>query len=112
MPCVDPLSISQLTSKPAETSSPKSERSGANLEKSFQVNRVSLQDVSRTRFADLLRVAFPASTDTCLCKVWSCVMFDIAFRALNFPPFTCPKIATQRAVRLVKCRKELSHAVH
>jgi hypothetical protein len=29
-----------------------------------------------------------------------------------FPPFTYPQIATQHAVRLVKCRKELSHALH
>ncbi|SEL44403.1 hypothetical protein SAMN04488032_1374 [Pacificibacter marinus] len=39
-------------------------------------------------------------------------MFDIAFRALNFPPFTYPQIATQHAVRLAKCPKEFSHALH
>ena len=36
---------------------------GNNLENNCQINRVSLQEVARQRFADLLRVAFPATSD-------------------------------------------------
>jgi hypothetical protein len=39
-------------------------------------------------------------------------MFDIAMTFFHSPSFTCPQIATQHAVRLVKCPKELSHALH
>ncbi|SEL44795.1 hypothetical protein SAMN04488032_1393 [Pacificibacter marinus] len=36
----------------------------------------------------------------------------VGVRIECFPPFTCPQIATSVAVRLVKCPKELSHALH
>lgn len=43
-------------------------------EKYFRINRVSLQDVSRERFADLLRSAFPARDDAGVARRCSEVM--------------------------------------
>ncbi|MCJ8336796.1 MAG: hypothetical protein MJH10_21680 [Epibacterium sp.] len=37
-------------------------------ENNCRVNRVHLQDVARERFADLLRVAFPAETDAAIAR--------------------------------------------
>jgi hypothetical protein len=52
----------------SETSWSKTDEIRPKLERSFQINRVSLQEVSRSRFADLLRVAFPAPTDAGICR--------------------------------------------
>ncbi|MEN9062866.1 hypothetical protein [Ponticoccus litoralis] len=45
------------------------------------VNRVSLQEVSRERFADLLRVAFPARSDAATARA-AAAFLDVSDRAV------------------------------